>query len=221
MKRQGVEKKREGNKTRTPPSSHRERRERRRLKLQGCQARANAKQSHNCRPAPNPQQQSQPLRRISKNSAVSRHFFFFLRSAPSLCISSCSSEVDDSEISIFSAFIGPDSYQRLSSFLIGFSRLRSDAALHSSEGFISTSLSSLANTRRGRFDARRRLSHVLASCRQVSGVTRYARKNPCSGRLFNFNFSTHVPQCPSNSPPQRRRSRMQRFGFTPSGSSGR
>lgn len=77
MKRQGVEKKREGNKTRTPPSSHRERRERRRLKLQGCQARANAKQSHNCRPAPNPQQQSQPLRRISQISVVSRHFFFF------------------------------------------------------------------------------------------------------------------------------------------------
>lgn len=141
-------------------------------------------------------------------------FFFFLRSAPSLCISSCSSEVDDSGISIRSAFIGPDSYQRLSSFLIGFSRLRSDAALCIPlRGFISTSLSSSANTRRRRFDARRRRSHVLAACRQVSGVTRYARRNPCSGRLFNFNFSTHVPQCPSNSPPQRQKEQNAEVRF--------
>lgn len=117
-------------------------------------------------------------------------FFFAFSSHHFASVPAPPQEVDDSEISIRSAFVGPDSYQRLSSSLIGVSRLRSDAALCIPlRVFISTSLSSSANTRRRRFDARRRRSHVLAACRQVGGVTRYPpSRNPRSGRLFNFKF---------------------------------
>lgn len=76
-------------------------------------------------------------------------------SLPSLCISSCFSEAGDSKISIVSAFIWSDYYQRLSSILI-----TSQSAGH----FIFTSLSSSGNMWRGCFDTVTTLQSRSATC---------------------------------------------------------
>lgn len=96
-------------------------------------------------------------------------------------------------------------------FLSPFSRQR---------GFIFTSLSSSGNTWSGCFDAWRRCSHWRhTSSGQQCNLIRLQKI--CAADICSNSISAHMFHTVLQTPPQRQRSRMQRFGFTSSGSKGK